>query len=397
MRLLPLMRLLSFLLCLAQATAAPAGSPFVPLGALDGPAGTSAAFAIAPDGSAVYGTSSRSADGRDGFRWTRAAGMTPLNLGDLGANGYVRGASVDGNVVVGTRTPVGGFSTAFVASSGIVTSLAPLPGYTDVNLSANAISGDGSVVVGMQIATDPMGRGSFQAVRWVNGLPASLGTTGNGELRYSLAYGISRDGTTVVGGIATSTLADSGFRWTQATGIVPLGRLPGYTYSTASVISADNSIITGTLIRDVDGDGTAEEYQAARYVNNTIQLLGDLPGGPLFSVAHAVSADGSVVVGRSAVGGTAPEGDDRAFIWDAAHGMRDLADVLTGLGADLAGWKLTIPRAISDDGFTIAGVAINPAGREEAFVATVPEPGAGAAAAVLAFMAMARRATPRRR
>jgi uncharacterized membrane protein len=247
----------------------------------------------------------------------------------------------------------------------------------------------------MQIGTDPMGRGILQAVRWVNGVPSSLGSTGNGQFQSSLAYGISRDGTTVVGGIATSMLADSGFRWTAATGIVPLAKLPGYTYSTASVISADNSTITGTLIRDVDNDGTADEYQAARYVNGTIQLLGDLPGGPVFSVAHAISADGSVVVGRSAVGGMLPQTDDRAFIWDADHGMRDLADVLTGLGADLTGWKLTIPRAISDDGLTIAGVGINPAGREEAFIATVPEPAAGATTTVLAFVAMARR-RPRR-
>jgi uncharacterized membrane protein len=379
----------------AFATAAPAGSPFVPLGALDGPTGTSQANAIAPDGSAVYGTSTRGAGGRDGFRWTRTAGMTPLNLGDLGANGYVAETTVNGNVVVGTRAPVSGFSTAFVASEGVLTSLPPLPGYSDVNLSAHAISGDGSIVVGTQSGTDPMGRTVLQAVRWINGVPSSLGSTGNGQLSHSLAYGISRDGSTVVGGIATSTLPDSGFRWMAATGAVPLAKLPGYTYSTASVISADNSTIAGTLIRDLDHDGTAEEYQAARYINGTIQLLGDLPGGPLFSVAHAMSADGSVVVGRSAVGGTLPRGDDRAFIWDADHGMRDLADVLTGLGADLTGWKLTIPRAISDDGLTIAGVGINPGGREEAFIATVPEPGASTTTTVLAFIAMVRR-RPRR-
>jgi hypothetical protein len=39
----------------------------------------------------------------------------------------------------------------------------------------------------------------------------------------------------------------------------------------------------------------------------------------------------------SAVGGTALDRDERAFIWDAEHGMRDLAGVLTVLGADLTG------------------------------------------------------------
>jgi hypothetical protein len=30
-----------------------------------------------------------------------------------------------------------------------------------------------------------------------------------------------------------------------------------------------------------------------------------------------------------------------AFIWDAVHGMRSLYDVLTELGAGLAGWRPT--------------------------------------------------------
>src|SRR4051794_9351793 len=99
----------------------------------------------------------------------------------FGSQRLCGGGAVDGNVVVGTRTPVSGFSSAFVASAGVVTSLPPLPGYTDLNLSAHAISGDGSIVVGMQSGTDPMGRTILQAVRWVNGVPYSLGSTGNGQ------------------------------------------------------------------------------------------------------------------------------------------------------------------------------------------------------------------------
>jgi hypothetical protein len=47
-----------------------------------------------------------------------------------------------------------------------------------------------------------------------------------------------------------------------------------------------------------------------------------------------------------------------AFIWDFAHGMRDLKSVLeTEHGLDLAGWQLNSAVAISDDGLVIAGTA----------------------------------------
>jgi probable HAF family extracellular repeat protein len=54
--------------------------------------------------------------------------------------------------------------------------------------------------------------------------------------------------------------------------------------------------------------------------------LGDLPGGEFSSIARAVSADGSVVVGRSDSGG---EFGDEAFRWEAG--------VMTGLGGFMTG------------------------------------------------------------
>ncbi len=368
--------------CVALAHAAPAADPavppFTPLGTLDAGANTSQARAVSPDGSVVFGTSAR-AGGRDGFRWTRATGITPLDLGDLGVNGHAADASADGTVVAGTRfREIGPLvdQTAFVATVGNpLTPLPPLLGFTNLNTWANSVSGDGSVVVGMQSGTDTNGQGLIQAVRWTNGVPAPLVGVGSNPRRDSTAYGVSRDGTVVVGGIWAGASHEVGFRWTAGTGAVELALPPGFTSSAAVGISADNSTIIGAAIRDADGDRAAEEYQAVRHrADGTIDLLGDLPGGPVFSVAHAVSADGSVVVGRSAVGGAIPRGDDRAFVWDAAHGMRDLKTLLTALGADLDGWTRTAARDVSDDGLTIVGSATNPAGREEAFIAVIPEP-----------------------
>lgn len=97
--------------------------------------------------------------------------------------------------------------------------------------------------------------------------------------------------------------------------------------------------------------------------------LGDLSGGDVFSVAWAVSADGSRVVGES-LGARGTE----AFIRDATHGMRELDVVLSLSGIDLDGWTLSRALSISADGRLIVGVGTNPSEFTEAWIAVIPEP-----------------------
>jgi hypothetical protein len=66
-----------------------------------------------------------------------------------------------------------------------------------------------------------------------------------------------------------------------------------------------------------------------------------------------------------------------AFIWDQAHGIRELQHVLAtefGLAAALEGWQLTRANDISADGRVIVGEGINPDGTLEAWLAIIPEP-----------------------
>jgi predicted dehydrogenase len=59
----------------------------------------------------------------------------------------------------------------------------------------------------------------------------------------------------------------------------------------------------------------------------------------------------------------------------AATGMVDIKSFLLAHGvSDVAGWQLTVGAAISADGHTLAGTGFSPAGRSEAWVATIPEP-----------------------
>jgi hypothetical protein len=66
--------------------------------------------------------------------------------------------------------------------------------------------------------------------------------------------------------------------------------------------------------------------------------------------------------------------------------MRNLRDVLTSdYGLDVTGWNLTVAAAISDDGQTIVGYGLNPAGNPEGWVATIPEPASAIVLAIAGF------------
>jgi probable HAF family extracellular repeat protein len=142
------------------------------------------------------------------------------------------------------------------------------------------------------------------------------------------AYGLSADGSVVVGGSnsANNTNGGEAFHWTQATGMVGLG---------------------------------------------------DLFGSSFDSYATRVSADGSVVVG-----GSNSANGFKAFIWNRTQGMKSLQEILTNYGLNLTGWTLGSAWGISADGLTVVGWGYNPSGNTEAWIArldpqnnpSVPEP-----------------------
>src|SRR5262249_1619470 len=118
--------------------------------------------------------------------------------------------------------------------------------------------------------------------------------------------------------------------------------------------------------------------------------LGSLPDG--FN-PWGFSADGSVVVGYEVQAD--PVTHYTALYWTADGGMRTLWDELLSHGVDPAanGWSsLEFAKAVSADGNTIVGDGIHN-GREEAFVAVVPEP-AGLALLVASGVLAVRRRRP---
>jgi probable HAF family extracellular repeat protein len=143
-----------------------------------------------------------------------------------------------------------------------------------------------------------------QSITW-------LGTLGGSESR---AYGVSADGSVVVGWSYNAAGQGRAFRWTASGGMQDLGTLGGY-WSEAYGVSADGSVVVGWSYN------AAGQRRAFRWENGVMQDLGTLGGAQ--SEAYGVSANGDVVVGwaDNAVG------QQRAFRWTASGGMQDLGSL----------------------------------------------------------------------
>jgi probable HAF family extracellular repeat protein len=209
--------------------------------------------------------------------------------------------------------------------------------------TANGISADGTVVVGYS---------GLQAYSWTE----TGGMVGLGFLpgqSFSNAIAASGDGSVVVGysEYFGSSFGRRAFRWTLAGGMVSLGTLTGsHDYSAAHAVNADGSVVVG-----ISGQ-TFVGQQAFRWTQADGMLgLGFLPGKNS-SAAVGVSGDGNIVVGGSRTG----EGADWvAFRWTQGTGM-------TSLGF-LSGGTASLGQAISSDGQVIVGWSSSTGSSQQAF------------------------------
>jgi probable HAF family extracellular repeat protein len=192
----------------------------------------------------------------------------------------------------------------------------------------------------------------------------------------SEAFAVSADGSVVVGGSVWDSISQNGFlfrpqeafRWTEEEGMVGLGQLVGAPSSRAHAVSADGSVIVGWINQFVrPGDVVFPYNEAFRWAPNEGMVLLD-PHRTGNSSANFVSADGSLIFGVN------PQG--HYFVWDAAHGMRNLFQLLQDYGADLSGWPINemLMTAVSPDGTIFVGVGTNPDGKREAWQAILDLP-----------------------
>jgi probable HAF family extracellular repeat protein len=278
--------------------------------------------------------------------------------------------------------------------------LGDLPGGT-ISSGANAVSRDGSVVVG--VARSAAGSEGF---RWTpTGGIVGLGDFAGGKYE-STAADVSADGKTIVG-TANSANGPEAYRWTESTGMVGLGdlqnsgnvrsqanaispngnritghsRVPNSPYPNAqeafrwnaatgmsSMSTTEASIGVGVGVSDngvVVGQGAVDDkLEAVRWTPETgVVALGETFGGG----ATGVSADGRIVVGFT-------HGGSLSFIWRESVGLMSLRDVFSEFGLDTSDWSRLSVTDISADGTTLVGGGRRNDGTLEAWVAILPIP-----------------------
>jgi probable HAF family extracellular repeat protein len=358
---------------------------FTGVGDLAGGATGSVALAISSDGNVVVGES-ESTSGTQAFRWTSGGGMVGLGFLSMADPwSSARGVSSNGSVIAGSSRDASGVVRAWRWSGSSLTALNTLScNDCDPVTEGFGLSGDGLVVVGSAVAR---GSGSsplhLDPVRWPAGGTA-INDLGNlpSPQEAGEAFGVSSTGSVIAGGHFSNDGKDA---WTSdGSGLDPLPRIFGGTpvAATALAVSADGSTVVGYSSKGTvtlpGGTVLATDLQAVRWTGSgfaTVTQLGSLPGAvSIDSRALAVSPDGQVIVGRAVDG----EFADRAFLWSAADGMRDLKTVLgDDYGLDLTGWVLSEALGVSqivDGAFRVVGRGINPQGQPEGWVAYLTTP-----------------------
>jgi probable HAF family extracellular repeat protein len=346
----------------------------------------SSASAVSDGGSVVVGVSTSVLGSLEAFEWSEARGLVGLGVivapsASAGVS-FATAISADGSEVAGWASDWS-IPLLWTRVAGALSLTAPPSfGFGGVFYG---LSDDGSTAVGATVSR-VAGPPPFpptevtEAMRWTNADGVeSLPHLEPGD-QGSFAYGASADGAVVVG-FDTTPNGRQPVLWNQG-GVQLLGNLPGATSGAANDVSADGTVVVGNS--DSDQGGEAFRWTEAEGMKGLGFLSGRSRSG-----ASAVTADGLTVVGSS----EGFIGSGGAFIWDAVHGMRDLRDVLVNeYGLDLTGWSLDSASDISGDGLAIVGAGTDPQGYAEAWIATLPEPraGANAIALVLALVGLRR-------
>ncbi len=200
------------------------------------------------------------------------------------------------------------------------------------------LSADGQTVVGSERVEYSPGRFRRVAARWDAG--RGLTRLSSGEIRYETPFGISADGSTIVGRFpnAAGTATQAGLL-REGEPLLNIG--PEGANTTLSDVSADGSVAIGgwSPVNDrIADDGFIWD------ATNGVRYLSDLTGLSGSLTARALSDDGRIVVGRFSPDSGGAGG---SYSWSETTGFVPLGPPSGGLFA--------AARAISGDGTTIVG------------------------------------------
>ncbi len=327
----------------------------------------------------------------DAIFWTVTGGADRLRITQGMAQGIRHGqarvhATVDGKASASVDVDV------VVAPGARLVPL--LPGADEassVNTSA-AITPDGRWVVGWSEC--PEGVRAYRWDRWSSDPPVNLGTLPGYGAR-SMANAISSDGSVVVGACTNDANVWCAFRWTEATGMQVIPDMPPDAGdSNAMAVSADGRMVVGSY---ADGDDRYGFYWSEATGFGRLADLQDLNADKRVAEAVAVNADGSRILLNAAwdvsdtgllmtqpvmvrpglsytpMGGLDLNAPDATASWMDAKGTLVLGYSMLSdqMGTPVrwtpsSGWVafsprfVTIPHCASEDGAVMAGGGADP-------------------------------------
>ena len=272
---------------------------------------------------------------------------------------FTLGVSADGTTSVGYSS----VNTAYKIVGSTYTTLANLPG--GIAAIARAASSDGIKIVGY--AGDNSGQ--MQAVLW-NGTSAPLILDGTATFHESFAFGISANGNTIVGwGTDVSSSTSSAFYYAGGTLTSMAPSFTGF-QSQAAGVSADGNLVVGTVADSFSSLSMSSGfiYNISGGTSTLVDAGLNIPSfntaGLTFSTLTAISGNGQVAVGYAYLDTvSSTPSDARAFSYNTAG-----AGTYTELGKLGGAFSWSIARAVSNDGSVIVGQSSNLSGKSEAFV-----------------------------
>ena len=301
------------------------------------------------------------------------AAAAPNNITDLGTlkndnSGASQANAVnsDGSQVFGQAVNDNGENRAVVWSGSNwanKTDLGTLKTDNSGSSQVNAISADGLVVAG-EAASDNNFR---RAVVWSGSnwtTKTDLGTLKADNSGSSVVYALSRDGSVAIGGAADDghvywlrPIVWSGSNWATKTDLGTL-RTDNTGFSLATAVSDDGSIVVGSATSDSEVS-RAIVWSGSNWADK--KDLGTLKrDNSGESNGNAVSGDGSLVVGDAGN----DNGDHHATVWSGSN-WATKTDLGT-LKSDNSGYSTA--RAASSDGSVVGGQADNDNGESHATV-----------------------------
>lgn len=221
----------------------------------------------------------------------------------------------------------------------------------------------------------------------------------------STAFGMTSDGTAVVGLGFLNAMEAHAIKWTEAGGLVDLGSTNPETSSRANGINDDGTVIVGwqdddfdrlgvywkngvqNYIKDTDGNKVGEAFSVTPNGKTIIGANYDYPyiwdetegylelthEDPMYEgSATGITDDGKTVVGFFRQWGTGAFSGS-GFIWTREGGRIDLNEYAESLGYDTKGINFSLPLAISPNGQYIVGVGLKDSSEIMGFVIKLPE------------------------